>query len=274
MARISDQMAECTVRLECSNANSMSIGSSFFHILSFGNGREAPILITNRHVVAGFDRIKLTISNSRKLRDATANNNRDIHFDRLKEVVFFHPHPNIDIACILLAPILNEAINDGSTLQLNQIELSKFVSPEVEADMEFAEDILVVGYPQGLWDSAFNLPIFRKGITATPAMIDYSGEPKFLIDCSIYPGSSGSPVFLHNRPAYIEKNSVKLGERWSLLGIVSAVMLYDANGEIIEEAVPTGKGDRIESKIPNNLGVVVKAREISVMLETLRQSIK
>jgi hypothetical protein len=37
---------------------------------------------------------------------------------------------------------------------------------------------------------------FRRGMTATPPQLDYCGRPTFLIDASVFGGSSGSPVFL------------------------------------------------------------------------------
>ena len=69
---------------------------------------------------------------------------------------------------------------------------------ETVLDIGLVEEILFVGYPSGISDQFHNLPVARRGITATPASVDYEGRPVFLIDASVYPGSSGSPVFIYN----------------------------------------------------------------------------
>ena len=38
---------------------------------------------------------------------------------------------------------------------------------EIANTISRIEDITVVGYPDGIWDSYNNMPIVRKGITAT-----------------------------------------------------------------------------------------------------------
>ena len=38
------------------------------------------------------------------------------------------------------------------------------------------EDIMMIGYPNALWDSEHNMPIIRKGITATPVWLDHNGK--------------------------------------------------------------------------------------------------
>ena len=99
-------------------------------------------------------------------------------------------------------------------------------------------------------------------------MLDYNGESKFLIDCSIFPGSSGSPVFLYNFPAYIEDGKVSFGERYALLGVVSSVLAYTIEGAIEEANIPTS-GAVAKSSMPINLGVVIKAREILGLAEVI-----
>ena len=119
---------------------------------------------------------------------------------------------------------------DGSTIYLDDIRLSDFAAEGIESRLRFVEDVLVVGYAQGQWDETRNLPLFRRGITASPAMLGYNGEAKFLIDCAIFPRSSGSPEFLYNFPAYVEDGKVNFGERCALLGVVSSVMAHNVEG--------------------------------------------
>jgi hypothetical protein len=63
----------------------------------------------------------------------------------------------------------------------------------------------MIGYPKGFWDRVNNLPVVRKGITATPIYIDYNGKKEFLLDIPIFSGSSGSPIVLFNEGSYSTK---------------------------------------------------------------------
>ncbi len=261
-------MAKSTVRIECSDAGRMSVGSSFYCVFPLRSLGNVPVLVTNRHVVEGFREIRIVLSTAPDPRQATPERRRVLAYDQLDEVVRFHDNPDIDLAAILLRPILDRNVDDGSTVYLDDINLKDFAAEGIESRLRFVEDVLVVGYPQGLWDETRNLPLFRRGITASPAMLDYNGESKFLIDCSIFPGSSGSPVFLYNFPAYVEDGKVNFGERCALLGVVSSVLVHNVEGSVEEVDIPTSTAVTI-SPMPSNLGVVIKAREILKLAEVI-----
>ncbi len=263
-----DKMAKSTVRIECVEGERVSVGSSFYCVFPLKTLGAVPVLITNRHVVEGFRKIRIVLSTAPDPRQATLERRRVLAFDRLDEVVHFHDNPKIDLAAILLRPILDRNVDDGSTIYLDEISLKDFAAEGIESRLRFVEDVLVVGYPQGEWDETRNLPLFRRGITASPAMLDYKGESKFLIDCSIFPGSSGSPVFLYNFPAYVEDGKVSFGERSALLGVVSAFLAHNLEGTVEEIEIPTATAVT-KSAMPSNLGVVVKAREILKLAEVI-----
>lgn len=64
------------------------------------------------------------------------------------------------------------------------IALTKELIPNFEqlSNLRAIEDITMIGYPTGLWDRVNNLPIVRKGITATHPNINYNGIEEILID--------------------------------------------------------------------------------------------
>ena len=271
---VTNLMAKSTVRIECFDADreGVSIGSSF--CCSFpnrANCKNEPVLITNKHVVDGFRNIRIVLSTSLDPRQATLEQRRTLTYDRLDEVVYFHDNPDIDLAAIWLRPILDRNVNDGSTIDLKVINIAIFITESIESQLRFVEDVLVVGYPHGLWDRTRNLPLFRRGVTSSPAMLDFNGEPKFLIDCSIFPGSSGSPVFLYNFPAYFEDGKINLGERWALLGVVSSVLNYNVEGTVEEVEIPTTTAIA-KTSIPNNIGVVIKVKEIMKLSEAFARA--
>jgi len=73
------------------------------------------------------------------------------------------------------------------------------------SDFSALEEILMVGYPNGIWDNVNNKPILRKGVTATHPNFDYCGKKEIMIDAACFPGSSGSPVFIFNEGSYRDK---------------------------------------------------------------------
>jgi len=109
------------------------------------------------------------------------------------------------------------------------------------------EDVLMIGYPNGIWDSINNIPVIRKGIIATPSGIDYNGKKEFLIDMTVLPGSSGSPVIVYSE-THTKKNGrlVSLARQY-LLGVLSGPIEY-----------PTSNN----SASPTNVGRVIKASKI------------
>jgi hypothetical protein len=90
-----------------------------------------------------------------------------------------------------------------------------------------------------------------------------------LIDAACFPGSSGSPVFLFNLGGYAAKaGGMIIGSRLKLLGILYAGPQHTVEGEIRIVKVPTLDRPVAVSTIPNNLGIVVKARKLDAF-ETL-----
>ena len=189
-------------------------------------------------------------------------------YDQLDEVVYFHDNPNIDLVAILLRPILDRNVDDGSTIYLDDISLSDLLPKASRAGCASSRTCWSSDTRRVSGMKRETLPLFRRGITASPAMLDYNGEAKFLIDCSFFPGSSGSPVFLYNFPAYVEDGKVNFGERCALLGVVSSVLAHNVEGTVEEVDIPTATAVMI-SPMPSNLGVVIKAREILKLAEAI-----
>jgi hypothetical protein len=119
-----------------------------------------------------------------------------------------------------------------------------------------AEDIIVIGYPNGIWDEQNNYPIFRKGTLATSPAIDYKGKKEFLIDCAIYPGSSGSPVLSVKQ--LLHKETFELITSVQLIGVVYATYQHTAQGGLSIKNVPTN----VNTPIPNHLGIVLNCTRI------------
>jgi hypothetical protein len=93
-----------------------------------------------------------------------------------------HPNDEIDLCIIPLNQFGKEFENAKVKPYVRYLDFNIIPSTEVWNDFTPIEDILMIGYPSGIWDEANNLPIIRKGITATPLKVDYKNMKEFLID--------------------------------------------------------------------------------------------
>ncbi len=99
----------------------------------------------------------------------------------------------------------------------------------------------------------------RRGITATSIKKNYNGKKEFLIDAGVFPGSSGSPIFICNQGTFNTPNGEMMGSRLYFIGIVYMLYTHLANGKIIPREIPIKTELVTESYIPNNLGIVIKS---------------
>ena len=102
-------------------------------------------------------------------------------------------------------------------------------------DLSAIEEIIFVGYPDSLRDEVNMTPITRRGITSTPLDQDFNGEPVFLIDASVFGGSSGSPVFILNQGSYTTPKALKVGTRIIFLGIVAESHYFFEKGKFLDK---------------------------------------
>ncbi len=115
----------------------------------------------------------------------------------------------------------------------------------------------MTGYPAGLWDVHNNLPILRRGVTASHPAIDYEGRPEILIDIAAFPGSSGSPVMvlIEARPEVF-------------LGVLYAGPTDIVEGQIVFSHIPTVSSTPVvHTELGVHLGVAIKAK---VLLDFVR----
>ena len=131
------------------------------------------------------------------------------------------------------------------------------------------EDVVMVGYPNGLWDDFNNLPLFRRGITAAHPAIDFGGRALGVIDAACFPGSSGSPVLLFNRGLWQDKRGTTHGGnmRVKLLGVLAQGPQLLAEGQIVVRELPVAHQLNSVTPMMINLGYYIKAREITALVQ-------
>lgn len=222
---MTEQLLFTTVRITTTTAGQIGSGTGFFLAEERPEGGTAVLLVTNKHVIAGADQVTLHLIAASPANTPALGNGLTLICSPDKFIG--HPDPEIDIAMLGVGGALQQLADAGTPAFYRSVSPSMCATKEMLEDYEPIEPVTFIGYPSGLYDSASLLPIVRQGFAATAMNIDYEAKPVFLIDASVFPGSSGSPVFLVPRPSAPDKRgNITIGGPAKppiLLGIVAAV---------------------------------------------------
>lgn len=275
--KISEFLLLTTIRIETITPNGVCTGTGFFFSFLFdkNTGLSVPAIVTNKHVVKNAIRGTLRFS----LKDDAGNPQwgtfYDLTVNEFEKHWIMHPEDSVDL-CIMPIAYIHRLV-DNNNIRLHYASLTADDIPsesELKDSYSRIEDITIVGYPDGIWDSANNMPIVRKGITATALQLNFNNEPKFLVDAAIYGGSSGSPVYIFNQGSYSHANGGLIaGSRLKLVGIIYAVAQHTVTGDIKIVDIPVSRVPVVATAIPNNLGVAIHARKLADF-ETILKDIR
>ena len=262
-----EKLCFSTVRIETNNSagNSCS-GTGFFFNLTI-DGKIVPLIVTNKHVVRGMSKGRFILTERGKDNIPMYKQHFPISIDDgFEKYWIMHPDPLIDICAMPINPIIEMAHKQfNKSFFFIPFDNSLIPSKEQLGEIDIAEDIIMIGYPNGLWDSINNMPIVRRGIMATNITLDHNGKREFVIDAACFPGSSGSPVILFNKGGYTDKQgNLNWGSgRIMLLGILYAGPQLTVTGDIKVVTIPNIQQKALSvSHIPNNLGYIIKADAI------------
>lgn len=270
---VSEQLTYSTVRIECLLADgTVGTGTGFFFRCLEEDGRHVPVIATNKHVVENSreGRFHLTLRDNEG--HPLIGQHLNISLGTFQQRWIAHPDPDVDLCVMPINPLLQEA--DAAGHRFFYVPLDKSLIPnqaELE-DLGALEDVIMIGYPNGIWDPTNNMPIVRRGVTATHPNLNYEGRREFMIDAACFPGSSGSPVFLYNNGSWSNRagGMVMGGTRVKLLGLLYAGPQHTASGEVRIINVPTQQRAIAISTIPNNLGLIIKASRLLEMDDVIR----
>lgn len=173
-----------------------------------------------------------------------------------------HKDSTVDLACI---PIYDYVGDSLGTVHMLPYSMLGDLNNVYELD-----EINVLGFP-GIGSMQHGTkPIFRKGIIAWISPIKRNQTP-FLIDCEIFPGNSGGPVFVQTG-GFQNDGSFRIIRDYQFIGITS--MMFNKYNEVVSEKNPIildSSKSIIYSRESYSLGIVVPSHQV---FELLRESTK
>lgn len=221
-----EQLLFTTVRITTMGPGGDGLGTGFFYSADDAAGKKDLFLVTNKHVVEGATGVDLHFIARGPDDKPVLGQEEAIGVGRADQSFVGHPDPAIDVSVMRIGDVVGGMMTIGKPVFWRSVDSSLVATPVVLDEFEPIEPVTFIGYPNGLFDNASLLPIARRGHSATPLVVDYEGKPIFLVDASVFPGSSGSPVFLVVPASAPDKHgniTIGGGPRCVFLGVVAAV---------------------------------------------------
>jgi len=253
-----------TVRIDgVTSSNTFVSGTGFYFNFVESDTVDLIAIVTNRHVFENVieARIKIILIDDKGVSHDTNPLIKDIK--DLDKKVIYHPDPTVDLCAIPIAEIIDPAkdIPKGWQLCLYAYSKADLLTEKELNELSAVEDILMIGYPDGLMDEVNNKPIIKKGITSTHIKLDYENEKIFLIDIYTFEGSSGSPILLHKYGVFDLEEDTYIGRRTRFLGVLYAGHDTTIEGELIR--TPIKNIQRPAINVNMHIGFVLKAERLS-----------
>jgi len=265
-----EQVLFSTLRIELLNDNNklQGIGTGFLLKADFPENPEESLLllVSNRHVFEGSQRFNITF-HSRNVASNLPQLGQTLTCQFTSHVFtpFLHPDPRIDLACINISSAISQL---GSKIYYKFLDKRVFAN-FTEPELDVGQRVIFIGYPENRYDQCHNLPILRSGVTASHPRLNYDGEEQFLIDAQVFPGSSGSPVFLNMKEAQYNRGQIILGSGlpYLFVGVVSSTMIRNN----IVSPLPISLLGVSQEVI--GLGLVFKATALDSLVNLILQKI-
>ena len=271
-----NQLVYSTIRIIATDEKKVSVGTGFFVKEMPASESTSSYLVTNKHVVDKYDIAQFMFCRM----DAEGNPIDDEHVtisvNDLQQRIIPHPDEKVDLCLIVLQDVISFAMNQGKSPYFINIGTDYFINETILNDMTAIENVIMIGYPEGLIDEVNNKPVVRKGITATSLNLDYAGRKEFMIDIAVFHGSSGSPVIVEttglSQKEYDKGIVMGVTTNYYFAGVLYGVPKFTVEGELKVVEVPTSKKVVSEVEIMTNLGFVIKAERVRELLKIAKEN--
>ncbi len=266
---IAEHLFFTTVRILAETPDGVSIGTGFIFSHTKNDSSYA-FIVTNKHVVKDSKKGRIIFH---KADDKKPSGDAiEVNVEEFDKFWVGHPSEDIDVTIGPFGDLYEEMKKRNQEIFFRAVPSDLIPTGEKLKEIDAFEQVIFIGYPTGLSDTFNNTPISRTGITATPVILDYEGKKSFLIDASVFPGSSGSPVFIYNPGSHPDKKGgLVAGTRILFVGILTRMLYQEEEGRVEFKEIPSNSVPYIKSKRSIDLGLVFKSDTI---LETIDEYLK
>ena len=203
-------------------------------------------------------------------------NNFDLQITDFEKAWTMHPDPDVDLCAMPVAEVVKLTLQNTDKgpfcIPLNWDNLPS--SSDIN-ELISVEEVKMIGYPNGHWDEINNMTLYRRGVLASNYKFDWKGKREFIVDLSVFPLSSGSPIFLLDENGYrTKKGTILNSTRFKLLEIVYKTFLHHIEGGIYSVNISTIQYNISLSSMPNNLGLVIKSERLLDSEDIFKQKLK
>jgi len=282
-----------TMRLQMFNTtHATCTGTGFFY-----QHQNSYFLVTNKHVLTCAEkkpveqqtRQDLQVSFSGIIHANKDNQPRQNPFIKVTgtlndQSVLWHSDSSVDLAALRLTEVQTFTVQRACSIRTNGLFacdfqktqsqktpdpfISYFSKNVIHEKLRALEEVIMIGYPMGLWDAFNALPITRQGITASVPNMKYQRKSVGLVDIFSIGGSSGSPIVIMSSTRqgfdslgnYVQ---IATGPFLSLLGVLSEAHIYQnqIHNRSSDDTIPLFTEDLL------NLGIYVQASEIERLFD-------
>ena len=159
--------------------------------------------------------------------------------EELKKRTKGHINPRVDVAIIKVEDLITELVlkNKGTQLLPPSILTNRDLPEKFPVQLEATSDVIICSYPLEFYDRYNKFPIIKSGIIASSWKSYFNGEPLFLVDAKLFPGSSGGLVL--SKPVDVALIDGKLSyskeKQFALLGVYSGQYMYNTQDKYGKE---------------------------------------
>ena len=242
------------------------LGTGFFMDFRIDENKTTRWLITNKHVVQGAAELHMSLHTGNKDANGAitiSQNSFDLVVNNPAVITIFHPAEDL---CGVAWTELAKAASQNN-LVLAAESLSEAIIPS-QADLEnlsAMEDIITVGYPTAFRDNANNLPILRRGVTASHPGVRFNGECRGVLDIASFGGSSGSPVLVWNEKLVLQDGKVTEQNNRFLLGVQVDGRSFTQDASVVINNAPTNPAAIAKVLTPLHLGNYIRAEALLIL---------
>lgn len=261
---IEEQLLFSTLRIESLDENNqiVSIGTGFIMNREVEKDKYVIYLVSNKHVLLATDTINLVFTQKPENGSLPLIGQKELfRINNVKRNVHIHDNPKVYIAVFPITGLFTSNYN----LYYKGIDYNMLADFNEEF-LSVAQNVEFIGYPDNRYDETNNLPLIRNGMIASYPKVDYNGEPVFIIDAQVFPGSSGSPVMINLSFEHWKTGNIVVGGKLNvkLLGVLAATMIRNNRlAPVHSTQINMGTQEVI------GLGIVYKATAIKEIINAI-----